>query len=211
MFSGTFQNCTSLTSIPTGLFDAIDTSNSTNTAGMFRYTFQRTGITSIPSGLFSTINTSNSRSTSSMFSGTFYGCGGLQGFIPSDAFPVSSNNPLLTSTTDAWTSVFASTNLYTSCPPSASRYITGYEQRWASAAGRAVVACTCNPGYTQSGSTCVGNTINITWSGATAAAISANNAGQCTYGGAINTPSTAPHIAGKVFVGWRNELPLRPE
>ncbi len=49
---------------------------------------------------------------------------------------------------------------------------------------------------------CEVNTINISWDGATAAAVSANNAASVTYGGDIRTPKSAIHVKGKVFDGW---------
>lgn len=65
------------------------------------------------------------------------------------------------------------------------------------------VAATCVDGYHVENGACVGNTITITWNGASAADIAANTAGTCTYGGDIRTPAgPAPQIAGKTFLGW---------
>ncbi len=50
---------------------------------------------------------------------------------------------------------------------------------------------------------CEANTINITWKGATQAAIDANNAGSTVYEGDIRTPSEAESVTGKHFVGWK--------
>lgn len=52
---------------------------------------------------------------------------------------------------------------------------------------------------------CEANTITINWSDATAADISANNAGQCTYGGDVRTPAAATDKTniGKRFKGWK--------
>jgi len=72
MFSRTFENCTSLQSIPDGLFNGVDTSSATNTSSMFNHTFYNTPITSIPAGLFSEIDTSSATNTQEMFSYTFY-------------------------------------------------------------------------------------------------------------------------------------------
>ena len=58
--------------------------------------------------------------------------------------------------------------------------------------------------------TCVANTITINWNGATAAAISANNAGTTTYGSDIRTPQSVDSSlvpAGKRFVGWKFSKP----
>lgn len=49
---------------------------------------------------------------------------------------------------------------------------------------------------------CEANTINISWDGATTAAVSANDAATVTYGGDIRTPQSAIHVPGKVFDGW---------
>ena len=51
--------------------------------------------------------------------------------------------------------------------------------------------------------TCEANVISITWSGASASDIAANDAGTCTYGGEIRTPVAAAVIPGKTFVGWK--------
>ena len=54
---------------------------------------------------------------------------------------------------------------------------------------------------------CDANVISITWDGADAADVAANDAGQCTYGGDINTPKKAVHVPGKTFVGWTFDTP----
>ena len=51
------------------------------------------------------------------------------------------------------------------------------------------------------------NVITINWGGASAEDISANNAGQCIYGGDIRTPVKAIHVPGKTFVGWTFDVP----
>ena len=61
--------------------------------------------------------------------------------------------------------------------------------------------------FDRSGSTCDANVISITWDGADQTDIDANNAGQCTYGGDINTPKKAVHVPGKTFVGWTFDTP----
>ncbi len=50
--------------------------------------------------------------------------------------------------------------------------------------------------------TCSANTISINWTGATPEAVSANNAGTCTYGGDIRTPQSVTPVPGKTFKGW---------
>ena len=55
--------------------------------------------------------------------------------------------------------------------------------------------------------TCDANVISITWDGADQTDIDANDAGQCTYGGDINTPKKAVHVPGKTFVGWTFDTP----
>ena len=54
---------------------------------------------------------------------------------------------------------------------------------------------------------CEANTITINWTGASQASIDANNAGQCTYDGDINTPQSATPVTGKSFKGWRFHNP----
>lgn len=49
---------------------------------------------------------------------------------------------------------------------------------------------------------CEANTIQITWGDTDAADVTANDAGQCTFGGDIRTPVKAVHKKGKTFVGW---------
>ena len=64
----------------------------------------------------------------------------------------------------------------------------------------------CEKGYHVDNNTCAVNIITINWNGATAAAISANNAGTTVYGGDIRTPQSIDPSqvpAGKRFVGWK--------
>lgn len=83
MFRNTFKDCTSLTSLPNGLFNGI----TTGAPIMFLYTFYGcTGLTSIPSDLFNGFTTGDD----SMFSGTFKGCTSLT-TIPS-SFVFFANN-----------------------------------------------------------------------------------------------------------------------
>ena len=78
MFLSTFQNCTSLTTIPDGLFSGI----TTGVNSMFSYTFSYcTALTTIPSNLFSGITTG----ANYMFQYTFFGCTALT-TIPSNLF-----------------------------------------------------------------------------------------------------------------------------
>ena len=50
---------------------------------------------------------------------------------------------------------------------------------------------------------CAANEISITWDGADAADVAANNAGTCTYDGDIRTPVKAQSVPGKIFKGWK--------
>ena len=86
-FIRSFQDCTSLTSIPAGLFSGIDTSSMIySLAGMFISTFYGcTSLTSIPAGLFSDIDTSSTNSTKEMFNATFGSCTSLTS-IPAGLF-----------------------------------------------------------------------------------------------------------------------------
>ena len=64
----------------------------------------------------------------------------------------------------------------------------------------------CQYGYSlnaNDSTVCDPNVITITWVGADAADVAANNAGTMTYGGDIRTPVKAQHQKGKVFIGWR--------
>ncbi len=51
--------------------------------------------------------------------------------------------------------------------------------------------------------TCDANEIEITWTDADPADVSANNAGMCTFGGDIRTPVRAATKPGKTFKGWK--------
>lgn len=51
--------------------------------------------------------------------------------------------------------------------------------------------------------TCEANEIEITWTDADPADVSANNAGMCTFGGDIRTPVRAATKPGKTFKGWK--------
>jgi hypothetical protein len=78
-FQSTFESCTSLTSVPSGLF-----ANNKKAEG-FSATFSGSGLTSVPSGLFA-----NNKKAKS-FSNTFYDISGLTS-IPSDLFEVDFEN-----------------------------------------------------------------------------------------------------------------------
>ena len=54
---------------------------------------------------------------------------------------------------------------------------------------------------------CEANVININWSNADAADVSANNAGTATYGSDVRTPVKAQTKKGKTFRGWRFSKP----
>ena len=181
MFGDTFSDCTGLTSIPHDLF-----SNFTSGASyMFSGTFHNcTGLTSLPAGLFSSFTTGGSY----MFSSTFSGCTNLSGYIPQNFFAgLIANNVGANDYTDFMTDIFNNTGLATSCPSGTARYETPYDSYWDSH-----VSCA--------------NIITINWTGATAAAIAANNAGTAIYGGDIRTPQSydpSQVPAGKRFVGWK--------
>ena len=91
MFEYTFANCTSLTVIPSGLFDNMTASGAVDT--MFEGTFTGcTSLTSIPVGLFDDVIASSSNwtrlsstSTGGVFRDTFSGCTSLAS-IPAELF-----------------------------------------------------------------------------------------------------------------------------
>lgn len=90
--------------------------------------------------------------------------------------------------------IFSNTNLATSCDdyPGTTLYQTPYDSYWNNKVS------------------CLPNTITITWNGATAEDISANNAGSVSYGGDIRTPRAADSTQtpiGKTFVGWKFAKP----
>jgi hypothetical protein len=60
---------------------------------------------------------------------------------------------------------------------------------------------------TPSPAMCEANVININWSDASAADISANNAGTATYGEDVRTPVKAATKKGQTFRGWRFSAP----
>ncbi len=62
-------------------------------------------------------------------------------------------------------------------------------------------------GFQPEPASCEANIININWSNADAADISANNAGTATYDSDIRTPVKAQTIKGKTFRGWRFSKP----
>ena len=68
---------------------------------------------------------------------------------------------------------------------------------------RAAVLGSVQPGLAM----CEANTITINWSDASAADISANNAGTATYGSDVRTPVKAQTKKGKTFRGWRFSKP----
>ena len=89
MFSGTFSDCSGLTSIPAGLFAGI---SGAPAEGMFASTFSGcSGLTgAIPDGLFAGISGAPAEG---MFNSTFYGCSGLTGAIPDGLFAGISGAP----------------------------------------------------------------------------------------------------------------------
>ena len=114
-FYQTFYNCSNLTAIPSGLFDSINTTATTNTSYMFNSTFYGCSkLTSIPTGLFNSIDTSSATNTSQMFCSTFSGCTGLTS-IPTGLFD-SINTTAATNTSDMFNSTFYGCSKLTSIP-----------------------------------------------------------------------------------------------
>ena len=101
---------------------------------------------------------------------------------------------------------FYGTKLVTTCPANMVQYVTNWE---GSTTWNGKISCVCADGYHMDTGTCVGNTITITWNGASQADIDANNAGSAVYGGNINTPRAATPIPGKRFTGWTFEKPVQ--
>ena len=93
----------------------------------------------------------------------------------------------------------------TQCP--ANSYCVGGTYTFSETVSQGIVACDNGYHSPAGASSCTPNTITINWSGADAEDISANNAGQCTYGGDIRTPVKAQHIPGQTFVGWTFDVP----
>ncbi len=114
-FQRTFYSCSKLTTIPSGLFDSVDTSNATDTSYMFNQTFRNcSGLTAISTGLFDSINTSNATHTSYMFSYTFSNCSGLTA-IPTGLFD-SINTSNATNTNYMFQRTFYSCSKLTTIP-----------------------------------------------------------------------------------------------
>ena len=114
-FYQTFYNCSNLTAIPSGLFDSINTTATTNTSYMFNSTFYGCSkLTSIPTGLFDSINTTATTNTSKMFNSTFSGCTGLTS-IPTGLFD-SINTTAATNTSNMFNSTFYGCSKLTSIP-----------------------------------------------------------------------------------------------
>ena len=121
MFQQTFSGCSGLTSIPSGLFDSIDTSSATDTSYMFYGTFGYcSGLTSLPATMFdSNISMANASSYSNMFYQMFFGCSNLSGYIPSTLFPSG-----LSPAKSTFSYAFYNTQLAESCPAGTALYDT---------------------------------------------------------------------------------------
>lgn len=120
MFYFAFSGCTGLTSLPSGLFSNF----TTGATSVFQGTFDGcTGLTSIPSGLFSNITTG----ANLMFSVTFRGCTGLTGYIPPTLFAgLIARNV----STNVFNNTFINTGLSTSCPTGMGEYARIYTSAW---------------------------------------------------------------------------------
>ncbi len=121
MFTSTFAYSGITGQIPENLFAGISGTPATE---MFASTFANSGITGqIPENLFAGIS---GPLVSTGFYKTFENCYGLTGFIPKNLFAgitsVSGQFPM--------TNIFKGTDLYTSCPPCHTQYITGFESYW---------------------------------------------------------------------------------
>ena len=160
-----FEGCTSLESIPSGLFDGV-----TDTADfMFAGTFANcTSLTKLPNGLFKNIT---GEPRGGMFRGTFAFCDKLSGYIPSDTFALLSADGYMESEewiecmpwglecsggsgTDAraMDNMFVGTNLDTTCPAGTTQYITGFEDDWS---GKVACVKSCSSGQVLVNDECV--------------------------------------------------------
>ena len=121
LFVATFLNCTSLASIPAGLFAKI----TGGAAGAFGNTFYGCSkLTSLPDGLFANITVG----AINEFVSTFEGCSKLSGYIPATFF--AGITPRGSNTTSTMVRTFANTRLSTSCPSGTQKYTTGWESYW---------------------------------------------------------------------------------
>ncbi len=93
----------------------------------------------------------------------------------------------------------------TQCP--ANSYSVGGTYSFNENIDQGISACATGYSAPAGSSVCTANTISITWDHADAADITANNAGNVTYGGDIHTPLKAQHINGKIFTGWTFNAP----
>ena len=183
-FYKTFQYCSALTSIPSGLFTGV-----TGAANaMFRETFDRcAGITTIPSNLFSGVSggaknmfrsvfnlcTSLTAMPENLFSGvtraaetqfkySFFGNTAMTGYIPPSTFSglIANGSP---TATNMWQSAFTGSNtLATSCGGFAGMtdFTTGYEASW-----DGKVSCqpaTCSAGQILVGGVCENPAFTVT-------------------------------------------------
>lgn len=155
-FINTFKGATSMTSIPSTLFDGY--TGGDNADFMFYGTFSGcTGLTAMPEKLFGTITTP----ADSMFSQTFEGCTSMSGYIPPSTFVglISSGSP---SATTLWYDTFEDTALATTCPSSIPQYITGYEGNSNNTTWNGVVSCGCAPAARLEGGACHCDTFTLT-------------------------------------------------
>jgi hypothetical protein len=183
-FYKTFQECTNISSIPSGLFVGVTGSGD----NMYRETFDRcSGITTIPSNLFANVSggaknmfrsifnlctgltampenlfSGVTRSAEGQFKYAFYGDTAMTGYIPPSTFSglIANGSP---TATNMWQEAFTGNNsLATSCDgfPSMTQFTTGYEASWNSK-----VSCqpsTCPTGQLLIGGICRNPAFTIT-------------------------------------------------
>ena len=206
-FNYTFYGCTSLQSLPADLFSGI-----TNIDAGFKYTFS--GCTSLsgyipPTAFAGLIAAGSPNNVSGAWEGVFNNTNlatscdsyNMPQFIT--GYEGTGNN--------SWNgkvSCGCNTGYYgnggadcTACTNAPAH--STYTRAWVTNACPYV----CDNGYHDDNNACVGNTITINWAGASAAAITANDAGTVTYGGDIRTPQSATSVPGKIFHGWRFHKP----
>ena len=141
VFQSTFSHCSSLTSIPSGLFRNIHIGN----MYMFDGTFANcTALTSLPEELFSNITDAGGQE----FRHTFNGCTGLSGFVPPSMFSglIANNSPYTDLYGGFMRDIFNNTNLATTCPSGMTQYITGYEDYWNGKVSCVNANLTCSAG-----------------------------------------------------------------
>ena len=208
MFSETFAGCTSLTSIPDGLFKNIHN----GTVYMFYATFRDCGtnlVGCIPPSTFAGLIANGSQYSSSMMTYIFDNTN-LATTSP------SGKTQYITGYENYWSGHISCVDANLTC--SAGNYLPahGYECTQCTANNYCVGGTypysanttqgisPCDTGYSSAAgaSSCTPNTINIQWDDGNGG----YTAGTCTYGGSITTPTTAPTKRGHVFTGWTFDL-----